>query len=53
MLGNAFFQLNDQYQLGLDALESHPIVKRVTPHKRVIRTLKYVRGMCYVVGIYT
>ncbi|KAL5022748.1 hypothetical protein ScPMuIL_001903 [Solemya velum] len=36
-------KLNDQYQLGLDALESHPIVKRVTPHKRVIRTLKYVR----------
>ena len=37
-------QLNDKYQIGLDHLRQHPNVKRVTPHKMVTRTLKYVSG---------
>ncbi|XP_050396545.1 membrane-bound transcription factor site-1 protease [Patella vulgata] len=28
---------------GLDALKDHPLVKGVTPHKKVTRTLKYTR----------
>ncbi|XP_076449807.1 membrane-bound transcription factor site-1 protease-like isoform X2 [Babylonia areolata] len=28
---------------GLEALEEHPLIRRVTPHRKVIRTLKYVK----------
>lgn len=32
-----------KFQDGLDALESHPTVKRVTRHRKVTRTLKYIK----------
>jgi len=38
------FQLNEGKKEGIDALENHPVVKRITPHKKVTRSLKYVKG---------
>ena len=37
-------QVASKFQDGLDALESHPTVKRVTRHRKVTRTLKYIKG---------
>lgn len=34
-------KLNEGKKEGIDALENHPLVKRVTPHKKVTRSLKY------------
>ncbi|KAL3859602.1 hypothetical protein ACJMK2_009816 [Sinanodonta woodiana] len=34
-------KLYDQHKEGVDALENHPFVKHVTPHKMVTRTLKF------------
>ena len=39
-----YVQVANKFQDGLDALESHPAVKRVTPHRKVTRTLKYIKG---------
>ena len=39
-----YVQVANKFQEGLDALESHPAVKRVTPHRKVTRTLKYIKG---------
>ncbi|XP_064598708.1 membrane-bound transcription factor site-1 protease-like isoform X2 [Liolophura sinensis] len=36
-------KLSDRDRYGFDALSSHPVVKGVTPHKRVTRSLKLVR----------
>lgn len=38
------FQLNEGKKEGIDALKNHPVVKRITPHKKVTRSLKYVKG---------
>jgi hypothetical protein len=38
------FQLNEGKKEGIHALENHPVVKRITPHKKVTRSLKYVKG---------
>lgn len=42
----AFYQiqLNDGSHAGIEALESHPIIKRITPHKKLSRSLKFVKG---------
>ncbi|XP_052062556.1 membrane-bound transcription factor site-1 protease-like [Mytilus californianus] len=40
-------KLNDGKKEGLDALENHPVVKRITPHKKVTRSLKYVKDPDY------
>ena len=37
-----FIKLSGSDQDAIDALEGHPNVKRVTSHKMVTRTLKYV-----------
>lgn len=37
-------QLNDRGHAGIEALESHPIIKRITPHKKLSRSLKFVKG---------
>ncbi|KAK3086362.1 hypothetical protein FSP39_017399 [Pinctada imbricata] len=36
-------KLNDINRAGLDALKNHPVVKRITPHKRVTRSLNVVK----------
>ena len=38
-------QLHGNSKTGVDALEEHPLIRRVTPHRKVIRNLKYVKGM--------
>ena len=38
------FQLNDQQADGFEALKDHPVIKTVTPHRKVTRTLKYSEG---------
>ncbi|XP_076111687.1 membrane-bound transcription factor site-1 protease-like [Mytilus galloprovincialis] len=40
-------KLNDGKKEALDALENHPVVKRITPHKKVTRSLKYVKDPDY------
>lgn len=37
-------QVNDGNSDIVDSLQNHPNVKQVTPHKKVTRTLKYVKG---------
>lgn len=36
-------KINDKNRNGIDALENHPVVKRVTPHKMVTRSLKFIK----------
>ncbi|XP_052827595.1 membrane-bound transcription factor site-1 protease [Octopus bimaculoides] len=35
-------KINDKNKNGVDALLNHPVVKRVTPHKMVTRSLKFI-----------
>lgn len=37
-------QLHGKDSVGVEALEDHPLVRRVTPHRRVVRSLKYTRA---------
>ena len=37
-------QLHGKSRTGVDALEEHPLIRRVTPHRKVIRTLKFTKG---------
>uniref|UniRef100_A0A8W8JSW4 Membrane-bound transcription factor site-1 protease n=1 Tax=Magallana gigas TaxID=29159 RepID=A0A8W8JSW4_MAGGI len=38
-------KLNDGSHAGIEALESHPIIKRITPHKKLSRSLKFVKDV--------
>ena len=42
-----YFKLNEGKKKGIDSLENHPLVKSVTPHKKVTRSLKYEKGMLF------
>lgn len=35
-------KMNDGGRLGMEGLQDHPLVRRVTPHKQVVRTLHFV-----------
>lgn len=37
-------QLHGKLTDGVGALEEHPLIKRVTPHRRVVRSLRFIKG---------
>ncbi|KAL8614731.1 Membrane-bound transcription factor site-1 protease [Nucella lapillus] len=36
-------QMHGKARSGLSALEEHPLIRRVTPHRKVVRSLKYIK----------
>lgn len=41
-------QMHGMLSEGVDALEGHPLIKRVTPHRKVTRTLKFTNGNYFI-----